>query len=104
MSNPNDLFKHLSVSDLPDFENIELIPIGSDGMESNDKMSVLSAELPILPIRNIVLFPGMVIPITVSRQKSVRLVKKAYKGDRTIGVLTQANNSKDEPTPDDLYK
>lgn len=104
MSNPNDLFKHLSVSDLPDFENIELIPIGSEGAENNDKMSALSDELPILPIRNMVLFPGMVIPITVSRQKSVRLVKKAYKGDRTIGVLAQANNSKDEPTPDDLYK
>lgn len=89
---------------MSDFENIELIPIGSGGMGNDDKMSVLSDELPILPIRNIVLFPGMVIPITVSRQKSVRLVKKAYKGDRTIGVLVQANNSKEEPTPEDLYK
>ena len=89
---------------MSDFENIELIPIGSEGMGQDDKMGVLSEELPILPIRNIVLFPGMVIPITVSRQKSVRLVKKAYKGDRTIGVLVQANNSKEEPQPDDLYK
>ena len=89
---------------MSDFENIELIPIGSEGMGQDDKMGVLSDELPILPIRNIVLFPGMVIPITVSRQKSVRLVKKAYKGDRTIGVLVQANNSKEEPQPDDLYK
>ncbi|CAM4181471.1 endopeptidase La [Cytophagaceae bacterium 50C-KIRBA] len=104
MNNPNDLFKHLSLSDISDFENIELIPIGAEGLENNDKMSVLSDELPILPIRNIVLFPGMVIPITVSRQKSVRLVKKAYKGDRTIGVLVQANNSKEEPQADDLYK
>jgi ATP-dependent Lon protease len=104
MNNSNDLFKHLRVSDMSDFENIELIPIGSEGMGQDDKMGVLSEELPILPIRNIVLFPGMVIPITVSRQKSVRLVKKAYKGDRTIGVLVQANNSKEEPQPDDLYK
>mgnify|MGYP002128870498 FL=1 len=89
---------------MSDFENIELIPIGSEGMGSDDKMGVLSEELPILPIRNIVLFPGMVIPITVSRQKSVRLVKKAYKGDRTIGVLAQANHSKEEPLPEDLYK
>ena len=86
MNNPNDLFKHLQLSDMSDFENIELIPIGSEGMDNDDKMGVLSDQLPILPIRNIVLFPGMVIPITVSRQKSVRLVKKAYKGDRTIGV------------------
>jgi ATP-dependent Lon protease len=104
MNNSNDLFKHLRLSDMSDFENIELIPIGSEGMGQDDKMGVLSEELPILPIRNIVLFPGMVIPITVSRQKSVRLVKKAYKGDRTIGVLVQANNSKEEPQPDDLYK
>ena len=104
MNNSNDLFKHLRLSDMSDFENIELIPIGSEGMGQDDKMGVLSEELPILPIRNIVLFPGMVIPITVSRQKSVRLVKKAYKGDRTIGVLVQANNSKEEPQPEDLYK
>jgi ATP-dependent Lon protease len=104
MNNSNDLFKHLRLSDMSDFENIELIPIGSEGMGSDDKMGVLSEELPILPIRNIVLFPGMVIPITVSRQKSVRLVKKAYKGDRTIGVLAQANHSKEEPQPEDLYK
>lgn len=104
MNNPNDLFKHLNLSDISDFENIELIPIGSEGLGQDDKMSVLSDELPILPIRNIVLFPGMVIPITVSRQKSVRLVKKAYKGDRTLGVLVQANHSKEEPTEEDLYK
>lgn len=104
MNNPNDIFKHLKLSDMSDFENIELIPIGAEGVDQDDKMSVLSDELSILPIRNIVLFPGMVIPITVSRQKSVRLVKKAYKGDRTIGVITQSNNSKDEPKPDDLYK
>ena len=104
MNNPNDLFKHLQLSEMSDFENIELIPIGSEGMDNDDKMSVLSDQLPILPIRNIVLFPGMVIPITVSRQKSVRLVKKAYKGDRTLGVLVQASNSKEEPKVDDLYK
>ena len=76
MNNPNDVFKHLSVSEISDFENIELIPINGEGIGSDDKMGVLSDELPILPIRNIVLFPGMVIPITVSRQKSVRLVKR----------------------------
>ena len=46
----------------------------------------------------------MVIPITVGRQKSVRLVKKAYKGNKIIGVVTQANQTKEEPTSEDLYK
>ena len=52
MNNPNDVFKHLSVSEISDFENIELIPINGEGIGSDDKMGVLSDELPILPIRN----------------------------------------------------
>ena len=60
-------------------------------------------EVPILPIKNTVLFPGVVIPITVGRQKSIKLVKKAYSGDRLIGVLAQKNNS-EEPQIGDLYK
>lgn len=60
-------------------------------------------QVPILPIKNTVLFPGVVIPITVGRQKSIKLVKKAYSGDRLIGVLTQQNES-EEPRGEDLYK
>jgi len=60
-------------------------------------------ELSILPIRNAVLFPGVVMPITVGRAKSVKLVKKAYKGDRIIGVLAQNNNQVDDPSVEDLY-
>ena len=64
---------------------------------------MLFRSLPILPVRNTVLFPGMVVPVTVGRQKSVRLVKKAYKGNRIIGVVAQNSQQKDEPTPKDLY-
>lgn len=60
--------------------------------------------LPILPVRNTVLFPGMVIPITVGREKSIKLVKKVYKQDRTIGVITQKNNKTDDPDFNDLYR
>ena len=59
--------------------------------------------LPILPIKNTVLFPGVVIPITVTRQKSIRLIKKAYQGNKIIGVLSQ-KNKQEEPATDDLYK
>lgn len=62
MNNPNDVFKHLSVSEISDFENIELIPINGEGMGSEDKMGVLSDELPILPIRNIVYFLEWLFP------------------------------------------
>ncbi|MEN8249077.1 MAG: endopeptidase La [Bacteroidota bacterium] len=60
-------------------------------------------NIPILPIKNTVLFPGVVIPITVGRQKSIKLVKKAYNGDRLIGVLAQKNPT-EEPQVADLYK
>jgi ATP-dependent Lon protease len=103
MSYDSNILNKLRLAEISDFDGVELIPLGAQEIDDS-KLGKLSDELPILPIRNIILFPGMVIPITVGRQKSVRLVKKAYKGDRTIGVLTQANPTKDEPTTDDLYK
>jgi len=63
----------------------------------------LADVLPVLPIKNTVLFPGVVIPITVTRQKSIRLIKKAYTGNRIVGVLAQ-RNKQEEPKADDLYK
>jgi ATP-dependent Lon protease len=60
-------------------------------------------EVPVLPIKNTVLFPGVVIPITVGRQKSIKLVKEAYSGDRLIGVIAQKNKA-EEPNVSDLYK
>ena len=62
----------------------------------------LPDELPILPIKNTVLFPGVVIPITVGREKSVILVKQAYRGDRIIGVTAQKNLKIEEPGISDL--
>ncbi|MFM7328599.1 MAG: LON peptidase substrate-binding domain-containing protein, partial [Bacteroidota bacterium] len=59
--------------------------------------------IPILPIKNTVLFPGVVMPITVTRQKSIRLIKKAYQGNRIIGVLAQ-KSKQEEPTAEDLFK
>jgi ATP-dependent Lon protease len=64
----------------------------------------LPDALPILPIKNTVLFPGVVLPITVSRERSVKLVKKAYKGDRIIGVVAQKNYKVEEPAFRDLYR
>jgi ATP-dependent Lon protease len=62
------------------------------------------AVLPILPLRNTVLFPGVVIPITVGRDKSIRLIQDANKGKKTIGVVAQINPDIDEPGFDDLYR
>lgn len=97
----NDLATRLLLADF-DSDNLEIVPLGSP--EGIDDDYELPQNLPILPVRNTVLFPGMVIPVTVGRQKSIRLVKKAYKGNRIIGVVAQLNQNKDEPTADDLYR
>ncbi|WP_052381515.1 endopeptidase La [Hymenobacter sp. APR13] len=60
--------------------------------------------LPLLPVRNTVLFPGVVLPVTVTRKKSIRLVRKAYRGNKIIGVVAQKNNQHDDPTLADLYQ
>lgn len=82
----------------------DLIQMINPEQESDLKVDDLPEELSILPIKNTVLFPGVVIPITVGRQKSIRLVKKAYQGSRIIGVVAQKNPQSEEPGIDDLYK
>lgn len=74
-------------------------PEDEEGVQKEDFPEVLS----ILPVKNTVLYPGVVMPITVSRQRSVKLVRRAYKGNKIIGVITQ-NNISEEPTFDDLFK
>ncbi|MCB0497806.1 MAG: endopeptidase La [Cyclobacteriaceae bacterium] len=92
-----------ALSELNQDDSDDLIQLVSldDEKESHDDLPDI---MPILPIKNTVLFPGVVIPITVGRKKSIRLVKKAYDGDRLIGVVAQKNNVVEEPGINDLYK
>ncbi len=87
----------------PNPESLEMIEIASPDEVMEDTGN-LPQELSILPLRNTVLFPGIVIPVTVTRTKGIRLVKKAYRGDRTLGIVSQVKQTKEEPSPDDLYK
>lgn len=82
----------------------EMIQLINPEKESDLKPEDLPEELSILPIKNTVLFPGVVIPITVTRQKSIRLIKKAYQGSRIIGVIAQKNKQAEEPGIEDLYR
>ncbi|MCB0643132.1 MAG: LON peptidase substrate-binding domain-containing protein, partial [Phaeodactylibacter sp.] len=59
--------------------------------------------LPILALKNTVLFPGIVIPITVGRDKSINAINEAYESHRIIGVLSQKDSKIEEPDPEDLY-
>lgn len=84
-------------------EDTEFFPLMSqqdeDDMNNEETPEILS----ILPLRNTVLFPGVVIPITVGRDKSIKLIKEAYKGDRVIGVVAQKDISIEDPSFDQLH-
>jgi len=97
------MFKTLAIQ-LVQEESDDLIQMINPEQESDLKPEDLPEELSILPIKNTVLFPGVVIPITVGRQKSIRLVKKAYQGNRIIGVVAQKNSQAEEPSVDELYR
>ncbi len=84
-------------------EESDFIPLLSAEDEDNMHAEKIPDVLSILPLRNTVLFPGVVIPITVGRDKSINLIKDAYKGDKTIGVVAQKNDSIEDPQPDDLH-
>jgi ATP-dependent Lon protease len=99
----NTMFKAIPIQLVQD-ETEDLIQMINPEQESDLKHDDLPSELSILPIKNTVLFPGVVIPITVGRQKSIRLVKKAYQGNRIIGVIAQRNPNAEEPALDDLYR
>jgi ATP-dependent Lon protease len=97
------MFTNIPLTQFSQEESEEMIQLINPEQDPELKQDDLPAELSILPIKNTVLFPGVVIPITVGRQKSIRLVKKAYQGSRIIGVISQKNGS-EEPTIDDLYR
>ena len=84
-----------------EMEFMPIIPLNEDGSENNDDQPI-PAELPLLPLRNTVLFPGVVIPITVGRDKSIKAVTDAYKADKLIGVVSQKDSLVEEPTVSDL--
>jgi len=84
--------------------NTEFIPLVDDEEADILNAETIPDELPILPLRDMVLFPGMVLPITVSRPKSSNLIRAVSKGNRILGVVAQKDVSLDEPTYEDLYK
>lgn len=85
-------------------EEAEFIPLLSTEDEEIMNKEDLPEVLAILPLRNTVLFPGVVIPITVGRDKSINLIKEAYKGNRIIGVVSQKNDALEDPSPADLHE
>jgi len=86
----------IRLTDLIDNET-EFIPLLSSEDEEQMNAETVPDTLPVLPLRNTVLFPGVVIPITVGRDKSIRLIKDYYKGDRIIGAVAQKDTEIEDP-------
>src|SRR5437879_9598052 len=85
-------------------EDSEFFPLMSSEDEEEMNNEQMPEVLSILPLRNTVLFPGVVIPITVGRDKSIQLIREAYKGDKIIGVVSQKNDLIEDPTSKDLHE
>lgn len=83
-------------------DGAEFIPLLSSEDEEKMNNEVLPEELSILPLRNNVLFPGVVMPITVGRDKSIKLIQDAYNNKKQIAVVSQKNGELEEPTYEDL--
>ena len=84
-----------------DTDFIPIIPLNENENEQ-DKITEVPDDLPILPLRNTVLFPGVVLPITVGRDKSIKAVNDAYKSNKLIGVLAQIDSTIEDPEVKDL--
>lgn len=85
-------------------DNPEFLPLFSKQEEDEINKLDVPQVLPILTIRNTVLFPGVIFPITVGRDKSIKLIREANKADKIIGVVSQVNPEMEDPEFDDLYK
>ena len=97
-------FTMLDSLSLQDFdENSELIPLMTTEDEEAIKNESLPETISILSLRNTVLFPGVVIPITARRDKSIQLINDANSGSKVIGVVSQKDESVEDPTIDDIY-
>ena len=86
-----------------DVEFLPIVPLGEAEMQDED-IKKLPKELPIIALRNTVLFPNVVLPITVARDKSLQAIEIAQKGDGLIGVLAQKDANDDDPLTDEIYK
>jgi len=95
-----ELLVHQGFDDDGDF-----LPLMSiDEEEEPDKNESYPEILPVLALKNTVLFPGIVVPITVGRDRSIRAIQSAYEGEKVVAVLSQRDSKVEDPSVDDLYQ
>lgn len=100
----NELFEDDILKFAQSSDEGEFIPLFTSEDEDQMNKEEFPEELPILPLRNNVLFPGVVIPITVGRDKSIKLIKDAYSGNKILGVVSQVDVKTEDPTSAEIHK
>ncbi len=88
---------------LPDGAEVSIIPVVQGEEQIHFDISEMPDHLPILALRNAVLFPGMIFPVTIGREKSIRLVKDVEKGDSFLGAVPQNDVTVEDPKAEDLF-
>ena len=83
--------------------DIDEFPVALAEAEALEPMMQIPAELPVLPLRDIVIYPFMIVPLFVSRDRSIRAVEQALSQDRMILLVSQKDVNKEEPEQEDLY-
>jgi len=94
-------FEKIFMKPEDDTDFLPIIPLNENEGDNADGVEI-PTEIPILPLRNTVLFPGVVLPITVGRDKSIKAVNDAYKADKLVGVLAQKDSTIEDPAFSDL--
>jgi len=103
MSEKTSMLDMLLNQNEQEMEFMPIVPLGEDEMDDAERAS-LPPDLPIIALRNTVLFPNVVLPITVAREKSVNAIAEAQRTNKWIGVVAQKDSNNDNPGPDDIYQ
>ena len=103
MSNSRNKSRNTFIFSSMDEDQQDFYPIIADGDDDELFSAKVPEVLPILPLRNAVLFPGVVMPISVGRPKSLNLVREAYNGSKMVGTVAQRNGQIEDPSLSDLY-
>ncbi|MBS1615126.1 MAG: endopeptidase La [Bacteroidetes bacterium] len=90
------------MNDLQEMEFMPIVPLGEEELKEEEK-GALPEEVPLIALRNTVLFPNVVLPITIAREKSVKAIQEAQKANKWIAVVAQKDGSNDDPAPGDMY-
>ncbi|MBL7720008.1 MAG: endopeptidase La [Flavipsychrobacter sp.] len=86
-----------------EMEFMPIVPLGEEELNDEEKGN-LPHSLPIIVLRNTVLYPNVVLPITVAREKSIKAVNEAQKEGKWIGVIAQKDGNNEDPMPEDVYQ